>query len=81
MSELAADEYHMLDHTEFDRLRTAIVTRLTIFNARCPYDNCRLGDEGMWRVDRPADSTSRDTAFVLYVMTLESTHFLLFLGT
>jgi len=40
----------MLDHTEFDRLRAAIVTRLTIFNARCPYeyDNCRLGDGGTW---------------------------------
>jgi len=34
MSELTADEYHMLDHnTEFGCLSAAIVTRLTIFNA------------------------------------------------
>jgi len=55
MSELTADEYHMLDHTEFGYLRAAIVTRLTIFNARrCNVSACmktadwETGERGEW---------------------------------
>ena len=55
MSELTADEYHILDHREFGRLRAALVTRLTIFNARRGSEPARMtltdwetGERGEW---------------------------------